>query len=568
MFGFIGEFGKKKTSLKINSHEQGVYVEHQMEFENFYHYRIKQLTLNKFLKDKIFYENKNYIVAFEGVVYNFKQLRQKYSLHTNEELIIYLLDNYEIHEVARMLDGYYAAVVIYKSENILCLFTDHIGYRPLWFFKDENHFYFSTDIDWLYQTVRHNIGQLELDSNGIACLLSFGYMIGDIMPVKGVRKLLPGHILYINKEKLEDKVYYHIPFTTEFEEYNEERLLKSIDDCLTKSVLKVMEKDDEYGYKHIMNLSGGLDSRIIFFKAYELGYKFTCLTMGESNCQDIRISSNICNDYKQEHLIYELNNGLYLNNIKSAIIANGGSIMWPGFAHGFRIKSFLDLREYGLIHSGDLGDAILGGSLNVNTKTVVFDSLLYGSVKAGVSNKFVKDEIDRYPNQTIFNYYNRGINSAGNGCFGSQQFTEASSPFVSRELLNLMFSLPYDVASNHKIYFKYLKKYMPDACHFIWDHTGCKPGTNRFLVELSKWKRRIDHKILKKDDSMNPYEKWYRNNREFRQYLSDVYSFIDRNVLEKYIPFEEVEKRVGDGSCMDKMLVCELAFLIQYYNIQ
>ena len=54
------------------------------------------------------------------------------------------------------------------------------------------------------------------------------------------------------------------------------------------------EFDKKYGYKHLVTLSGGLDSRTLLFYAYKLGYKnITIFTFSQKGYIDHKVSSKI-----------------------------------------------------------------------------------------------------------------------------------------------------------------------------------------------------------------------------------------------------------------------------------
>lgn len=561
MYGFIGGINTR-GELYCEKHNDVKLISHKATYKN---YALHQLTIDKFANDKVFYDSNSTIIIVEGVIYNYNELCQTFSTDDRGEMLEKMFRNNDINDFCDKLDGYYCGAVYDKISGELYLIIDHIGYRPLWYYCNDKKIIFSSDIDWIYRSVVTEEENFNVDSDALICLLNFGYILGDRTINKGIRKLLPGHFLKFSREEgINISQYYSLPIPKN-NVSEKDTVLKDIDSCLTDSVRKAYEKDKEYGYKHIMTLSGGIDSRVLLFKAWQLGYKTTCITMGEANCTDIRISSEICNDLKQEHFVYELNNGLYLSDIDSAVEANGGTIMWPGFAHGFQLKNMIDLTEYGAIHSGDCGDVILGGSYYEGKKKLITkgrlnlsrDILAYGkSFDGEFSREFQYEEINRYNNKVLFNYYNRGVNSAGNGVYATQYFTEGSSPFMSRNLLNLMFSLPYEYTKKHILYFEYLNKYMPHACDYIWEHSGCKPNAGFFKKEGIKWKRRIDYRVFHKYSSMNPYDKWYGKNEDFREYLEEVYSDKDNINNIPYDIMEVIEKKYLSNSTVDKMLAC------------
>lgn len=572
MYGFIGGLNINSSNLIIHEYTDIDTISRSVEYENFV---LKQNTLKKFVNDKVFFESKDVIIAIEGVIYNYKELCNYYKIEERGRLLEYIYINKSLNEMCDILDGYYSGIVYDKKTKEVHVLTDHIGYRPIWYYYVGAMFLFSTDINWLYKSVNAIESKFDVDEDALVCLLNFGYILGDRTIRKNIKKVLPGHYLTLkNDGTLEIEKYYSLPLP-QTRIVDMDNVLYELDNRLTAAVKKSYEKDAEYGYKHIMPLSGGLDSRTLLFKACQLGYETTCITMGEANCADIRIASQICNDLKKEHLIYELNNGLYLSDIDSAVEANGGNIMWPGFAHGYRHRCLTNLAPFGAIHSGDCGDIILGGSLYEGPNkllkgqfNITRDVVAYGKKFEGrFSEEFIECESNRYENQVLFNYYNRGVNSAGNGVFATQFFTEGSSPFMDRGVLDLMYKIPYEYTKKHKCYFEYLKKYMPEACNYVWEHSGCKPGAGFLQLECVKWKRRFNYRILHRIVSMNPYDKWYRNNVEFRSYLEKIYGDINfiSGISEDMISL--IRKKYSSNSTIDKTLACVAIRVLVNYGL-
>ena len=385
-----------------------------------------------------------------------------------------------------------------------------------------------------------------------------------------VKKLLAGNVLLYSAEKIEIQTYYNVTFNSE-EKLITDDLLEEIDYAFSNAVLRAYKKDDEYGYKHCITLSGGLDSRLVLFMAKRLGFDTLCITMGEAGCPDILISSKICDKLRQEHLVYELNNGIFLLDFDSALIANGGTILSPGFLHSFRLSSLANLNGYGLLHTGDLGDLILGGSfLSCESGgTIDISTKIYAtSFIDGFSDEFKKCETNRYDNQATFNYYNRGLNSAGNGCFAAQFFTECSAPFIDKELLNIISKTSKAELIDHKLYINYMKKFLPNSCEFIWEATGCKPTESNFRRQLVRYRRGFNRRILHKNDSMNPFEYYYDHNPSIRNYFEQIYN-SGKTMLKNNLSVKRyVETRWTSNRVMDKSLSITLILLMKKYGVK
>lgn len=574
MYGFIGSISlhsDKKVSLYCEPHKGNPkLIQNETSWGEF---QVKRLTLDKFANDKVFYESEDTVIVAEGVIYNFLRLEEKYGIKNRGVLLEKMFKELSLTDFADQLNGMFALVIYDKKAEKLNLIGDAISYKSIWYVQSNDCLLFSTDIDWLYRTFSQ-YESLKVDYNGLYCLLNYGYMLGDVTPVKGIKKVLAGNVLeYLNGE-IAVHNYYSIPCAdTASENVSKNQIdmyLESIDSAFENGVAEVYQKDDEYGYKHCMTLSGGMDSRAILFMAKRLGYETTCLTMGESNCADIKISSKICHNLGEEHIIYELDNGNFMSNMDSAIEATGATIVYPGFAHIHRFMSFINFENYGAVHSGDVGGLILGGTFLTKTDNyMMLPSIRYGSEFLDrFSDEFKQRESKRYPDLLRFGFYNRQLNSSCNGYYATSFFTECSFPFITKELLNIAFSIPQYLIQDHKIYSLYMKEYLPGSCDYIWEHTGCRPGEGKFKRYIVKWKQRIQSRIFKRSISMNPFEKWYQENPDIKTYFDHI--FQDAEIIKNDNPvlYEDLVKRFASSRVMDKSLACEVVAFIKKYNVK
>lgn len=573
MYGFIGRISK-------NSDEAELYCEphmgHSALIENKTvcgSFQIKQLTLDKFKNDKVFYESEDTVIVVEGVIYNFSELEDEYKLKDRGRLLEIMYMNLSVSDFADKLRGMFAMAIYDKKEKKLELVSDHISYKTVWYALVDGSLIFSTDIDWLYRTYSR-YEPLTIEYNGLYCLLNYGYMLGDVNPVKGIKKLLAGNVLQYLNGAIAVNNYYTVPHIQESEKgISKEQIdkyLKLIDEAFEKGVTDVYRKDDEYGYKHCMTVSGGMDSRAILFMARRLGYKTLCLTMGESGCEDIKISSKICHDLGMEHVVYELDNGNFLKTMDMALEASGATIVYPGFAHIYRFMKLMNFDGYGAVHSGDVGGLILGGAFLTETDDfMTFPSIRYGSEFLNrFDENFMQKEKQRYRDFFRFGFYNRQLNSSCNGYYATSFFNECSFPFITKELLNAAFQIPQDLIKDHRLYALYMKKYLPEAADYIWEKTGCKPGAGKLKRYVVKWKQRIKFHIFKKSISMNPFEKWYRENSDIREYFDEIFKDADDIKKENPTLYHDLVKRYSSDRVMDKSLACEAVAFIKKYNIK
>ena len=146
---------------------------------------------------KWFYENDEYIVLLEGIVYN-----QDVNETTKELLAIANIFSVtgnakeRINDFVNNSDGDYLCLVYLKRSLLCLLFNDRFGRLPTFYCKGESFFAVSREIKFLL----HFMPEITIDRLGMAHFLMFEHNIGDKTLIKNIRRLLPSHVLQAHFE--------------------------------------------------------------------------------------------------------------------------------------------------------------------------------------------------------------------------------------------------------------------------------------------------------------------------------------------------------------------------------
>ena len=525
MFGFIGAVNCSIDFNELVSKSHPDFISRSFKENKFScnDLKIVQKTINKFENDKVFCEDSFYFICIEGVIYNSINICEKYK--SLEEALLSRLHQNGISSLSD-LDGVFCAVVFDKMKNKIYLFSDHTAMKSLFYYVSGNKVIFSTDYVWLIDSIKKDsCFNLKLSRTGAYCLLSYGYMLDEYTLADNVYKVLPGQVIEIVDEKVNKTQYYDYTNIKQISaEYDE--LLDTANTKFTNAIRKIYSKDDEYGYKHVCTLSGGLDSRSILFTSYELGYtNQLTLTMSEDGTLDQKISQRIASDLNVENFFYLLNGGNYLKSIDYAIDENGGIVTYQGLLHSDRLFSLVNLSKYGAIHSGEIGDAIFGGhplmeyKLKARAEDGAFSKLLINKVPKEATEKAVK----RCGTTYMFFLLERGFNSTVNGWYSATPYTEYTSAFLDKDFITFILSVPDEYRANSNFYINWMKKYHPKMCQYKWERTNSLPDSGKLGRAIGRATRSFEVKILKKHYDMNPYELWLNNTPGLRNYLNEYY---------------------------------------------
>lgn len=204
-------------------------------------------------------------IIYNGEVYNYKEIRKeliikgyKFKSNSDTEVVLKAYEEWGT-EAVHKFRGMFAFAIWDQKKEKLFLFRDRAGVKPLYYFFKNNLFIFASELKAFY---KHPYFRKELNFDGLALFLQFGYIPTPHTIFKDTYKLKPGHYLQINKNgnlkeiKYWDIIDYYLgePINKSEEETEEE--LESI---LIKSFKYRMVSDVPLG----IFLSGGIDSSAV-----------------------------------------------------------------------------------------------------------------------------------------------------------------------------------------------------------------------------------------------------------------------------------------------------------------
>ena len=227
-------------------------------------------------------EDKNVWVVCNGEIYNFHKLREQliqkghnFATRSDTEVIIHLYEE-EGENFVSQLNGMFAIALWDKKSNIFYLARDRLGIKPLHYWQSDNTLVFSSEIKSILQAGY----QRELDFDSMSRFFTFEYIPAPQTIFKGIKKLLPGHMMVINDSKVQIKQYWDVIYSkSNGAAKNEETIKEEIYQRLKESVRKRLISDVPLG----VFLSGGLDSSSITalmsevavskIKTFSIGFK-------------------------------------------------------------------------------------------------------------------------------------------------------------------------------------------------------------------------------------------------------------------------------------------------------
>ncbi len=523
-------------------------------------YCISWRTCNKFQKDKFLLDDGQRIILLEGIIVNKRQLIDKYNASDWKDCVRIMYDSRK-ETFYNEFRGSFCGCVFERDSDRWLFFTDQIGDKQVLYGTTPKGIIIGTEISYLVETLKENGVSPTLNRDAAYMDLTLGYVIEDNTLFSEIRKLTAGHYLLVKDGKCQEVEYHR--FSNKPSEMTVEEAIEGLDKLFRNAVQLDFEKDREYGYKHWATLSGGLDSRMTVWVAHELGYKNQLnLTFSQSNYADFKIAQQIATDLRHEFLFKSLDNGICIYDLDDITEISGGSACFFGISHTRSLFDKLDYSNYGIVHTGELGDVIIGSYQK--------SCMDYGIPPAIEDGAYSTELIDRlkgysfhypYENAEIYMMYNRGFGFVGQGKLGyDHNQTENLSPFCNVDFMEFCFRIPLKYRFRHKIYIDWILQKYPMAANYIWEGLGglIRPIDNEpknkrtmtifgftvphfkdpdfpeYIKGFSLRRLGLRKKVKKANDghtfrlatqnNMNPVDYWYANNPELKSFMDNYWN--------------------------------------------
>ncbi len=311
----------------------------------------------------MFSVDKRFVIVFNGEIYNFKEVKDKYlsdytfTTKSDTEVVLNLFHKFG-SSCLEYLRGIFAFAIYDNQSKQLFIARDHIGVKPLYYYSDNKHFLFSSDIRSFHQL---KFLDLTINKSVLADYLSLGYIPQPATIFQKVHKLKPGHFIIIKDSKqIQITPYYQLLDRVRANaEVDFETAKETTKQLLHSSVEEQMISDVPLG----SFLSGGIDSSIITYEMSSLLESpvstFTIGFKGASNTADVELSRIMSAGLKTNH--HERIIEPEIDSILNKLIGSMGEPFAITSAIPIYINSKVARENVTVVLSGDGADEIFGG---------------------------------------------------------------------------------------------------------------------------------------------------------------------------------------------------------------
>ena len=527
-------------------------------------FTIMRTSLDSFRDDKIMVENDKKIIITEGVICNTTDLFKKYDVDNLFDLIVVLSEKRK--DFFAEFRGSFSGGVFDKEKKEWIFFTDQLGSHSIYYYKKENAFVVASQLNYITEFMKLNNIAVEEDLHGLHCILDWGYLIDTATAIKGIKRIYPGEYININDKGIKNETYYTANYpliTLPVEEH-----IERIDKAFSNAVYRIINKCVENGYKTVIDISGGLDSRLIAFRAVELFGKedITAFHFSQYESIEQKVAFEVIQELNLEAFYYPMDTSDFLKSFKEIITLNNGSSYYLGLQAGLSFGKFVDSREYGIEITGALGDVRDSAML-----------LRDGDVKPSLEGRYYKSNslndlngysnystvIEKFETNDVFWTYLRGISAGMNTTLAKQTFIESMTPYGDIEFLEAYLSIPWKYRVDNKILLEWMKRRFPKAASIKYSQTNL-PARDTWTwkhINYNRVRRRLKFLLPKKN--MLDLEHWM-NSKDVKcltdQYYCDKIILIHNDEIK-----EKVDNLYNNGNALEKSIALSVLAIYDVY---
>lgn len=294
--------------------DEGYFIEENIALG---HRRLSILDLSSKGSQPMTSKNGDWIIIFNGCIYNFIELREELKAHGREfisssdtEVIAEGLATFGASFFEK-LNGMFAIGAWNRREKRLYLSRDRFGVKPLYYWFNGKTFVFASEIKAI---IAHPQFKVNLDIGSLNEYFTFQNLFTYRTLFKNVHQLPQANTLQIDARTtaIKHNSWWDFDFTAPDEKITFDDAIEETKRLLKRAVTRQMVSDVEVG----SYLSGGMDSGSITAIAANYVDRLTTFTCGfdmsevtgvEANYDERRDAELMANYFKTEHYEQVLN---------------------------------------------------------------------------------------------------------------------------------------------------------------------------------------------------------------------------------------------------------------------
>lgn len=244
------------------------------------HRRLSIIDLSPLGAQPMCNEDGSVWIAFNGEIYNYQELRDRliarghtFRSGTDTEVIIHLYEEHGV-DCLKHLRGMFAFAIWDERQRAMFIARDRVGIKPLYFTVAGGALIFGSEVKSL---LVDPVVRRAVNPAAVKLFLSNYFTPGEETVFEGIKKLLPGHSIFIKDGKIAQNQYWELSYEPSNRWASMDDAAGELNDLLRRRVVDHMISDVPVGFL----ASGGVDSTALLSYAVErTDKKISTFTVG------------------------------------------------------------------------------------------------------------------------------------------------------------------------------------------------------------------------------------------------------------------------------------------------
>ncbi|MFZ1256790.1 MAG: asparagine synthase-related protein [Saprospiraceae bacterium] len=372
-----------------------------------------------------------------------------------------------LDEVFRKFNGLFCAFLFDKNGNNWYLFTDHLGFYPVYYYSDSEVLLISSEIKY-FNTLRRS--RLHINREALFSYLENGHLILDQSWYKEVSRMRPASIYHWsnNDARLTHSYFWSWEKVKKLSLSKEVQIQKYIE-LFTSGISNLkFESSASLG----ISLSGGLDSRWIAQLATGF-FPMEAFTFATGNNKEALLASKVAKELGIKHHLFDIEVKDWLQNRLDSFWKVDG-LLHLGHLHEGNLQSQWR-SKYSHIFHGFYGGGIYSNSYELNKR--ITEDIGFRHFKSVAQN--LKTEDSFYDTQSIDPYIvdQKIRNQSAHSIYLMSSYAKIVIPFYNMEWLEFNYSIDDKLQLNSKFYLEVLNSSLSkNLLDIAWQKTGIPPS--------------------------------------------------------------------------------------------
>ncbi len=154
----------------------------------------------------------NLTIVLNGEVYNYREIKEElvskghsFKSSSDTEVVLHAYQEWGADCVRRFI-GMYAFAIYNSDTQLITLFRDRAGVKPLYYYYDDQAFIFGSELKVFHQ---NPLFKKELDFDALGLYMKFGYIPTPYCVFKNTHKLVQGSYLVFDVKKASYEIHQY-----------------------------------------------------------------------------------------------------------------------------------------------------------------------------------------------------------------------------------------------------------------------------------------------------------------------------------------------------------------------